>query len=474
MNEQHGSTPKTRNLNLSLKAESFRGSIRKRKLKDELALIRSVRLSRIERETLEARLFPNPINYRNSPGKMITQTNFKQNAQFNTHQKQQNLYFTTNKKNEGNSNIIQIGEYCFSRTNVIGKGSYAKVYKGFHSKTPNIPVAIKEIFDEFSSKSFIDEIFITKSIKSENVVQVYDSHINSGDKKCFIFLEYCEGGTLEKLKGKNLTLDLIRKIFKQIMQGMKALYSHRIIHRDLKLDNILVKGEIIKISDFGFAKQLGNQSQVQSIKCGTPSTMAPEILFSGGNYSNYNNKCDIWSIGVILHELAYGSHPFAHDIRFLEKGKRVTVRKPIKDVEDFLDKSLVINPYKRMGWEKAFNHPLLSTINGKEKDSFKENTSNQIPQNSDSLNSPKSSSIETQNKFSTNFQPRNYSKGIPKICSIENKVQRPIRNIKGKRKILAIPFINLTLDYEDSIRILKIALVFIFVLMFFSVRRDNN
>lgn len=72
---------------------------------------------------------------------------------------------------------------------------------------------------------------------------------------------------------------------------MKELYKHNIFHRDIKLDNILLSGTEIKISDFGLSKQvMNNQLEVSSIKCGTPSTMAPEIFFSQHNYPVYSNK----------------------------------------------------------------------------------------------------------------------------------------------------------------------------------------
>ena len=79
------------------------------------------------------------------------------------------------------------------------------------------------------------------------------------------------------------------------------MYKNNIIHRDLKMDNILItQDNVIKICDFGFAKEL-TQLEVRSVKCGTPCTMAPEILHSISNRPVYSYKCDIFSLGVILH-----------------------------------------------------------------------------------------------------------------------------------------------------------------------------
>ena len=74
----------------------------------------------------------------------------------------------------------------------------------------------------------------------------------------------------------------------QIIEGMKALYNLNIIHRDLKLENILLKNGTVKISDFGFAKHMGRNLFVESVKCGTPSTMAPEIFLFESNNAIYN------------------------------------------------------------------------------------------------------------------------------------------------------------------------------------------
>ena len=142
---------------------------------------------------------------------------------------------------------------------------------------------------------------------------------------------------------------------------MKDLNKLNIIHRDLKKANILIKDGQIKIADFGFAKQLVESDlEINSIKCGTPSTMAPEILFSEGTFVKYNKKCDIWSIGIILHELVYqGKHPFDFNLENLIKFERVEdVGKKDFLTEDFLKKALILDPEKRMDWIEVFDHKI--------------------------------------------------------------------------------------------------------------------
>lgn len=102
---------------------------------------------------------------------------------------------------------------------------------------------------------------------------------------------------------RGISIEMKLKYFDHVVQGMDILFAKNIIHRDLKFENILVSKEgIAKITDFGLAKDMGTMSNVASLRCGTPYTMAPEVFFHNSyTRPTYNQKCDIWSIGVILH-----------------------------------------------------------------------------------------------------------------------------------------------------------------------------
>jgi hypothetical protein len=251
----------------------------------------------------------------------------------------------------------RVKNYVFDERDVLGEGSFSKVYKGF-CEISNVTVAVKEIDMRKCNKNSIDEIYITKSVSSPNVVQIYDYHLDYSNNKCYLILEYCNQGSLESQEYQRLSLTAALKYFQQIVNGMKALFNLNIIHRDLKRGNILIKDNMVKISDFGFAKNMGKYMEIDSIRCGTPSTMAPEIFFikDGESNAKYNNKCDIWSLGVILHELVYWKHPFDlnPDQYNLRRRSHVTNKIPI--VEDFINKALVFNPRDRMSWEDVFNH----------------------------------------------------------------------------------------------------------------------
>ena len=256
-------------------------------------------------------------------------------------------------------------EFCKEAQNIIGSGTFSTVYIGNHYLKKSMKVAVKAIDTFKCNKALIDEIYITKSINSPNVVHIYDYYLDQKKGKCYLVLEFCNQGSLESHKARSrydLTyssqLKMLYGYFQQILKGLRPLFDLNIIHRDLKLSNILLSDGIVKISDFGFAKHMGNFSELNSVKCGTPSTMAPEIIFQDKTHVNFNKKSDIWSLGVILHELVYGVHPFDLNANDMQKGKRLKLDVTYPLAEDFIDKALKYDLKERMSWDEVFQHPI--------------------------------------------------------------------------------------------------------------------
>lgn len=144
---------------------------------------------------------------------------------------------------------------------------------------------------------------------SPNLLKCYDIYENKDLK--LLIMEYCSGETLEKYLGKKrkLTEQQAVDILRQIMNGVAVLHEHKIVHRDLKTENIMEHQGQYKIIDFGFSKKLeiANQSeQIKNTLLGTPTTMAPEVFLR----KNYGLKADIWSIGIIFFEMVFGVQPY--------------------------------------------------------------------------------------------------------------------------------------------------------------------
>ena len=146
--------------------------------------------------------------------------------------------------------------------------------------------------------------------KNENSVKLYE-YYNYKDKIAII-MELCDN-SLQKIldeRKEGFKIEEIYNIMNQLNNTFKIMNENNIIHRDIKLDNILIKYNsnkdyIVKLTDYGISKQLINTMGTTFI--GTPLTMAPEIL-EGDN--NYNNKCDLWSIGIIIYQLYFKEYPY--------------------------------------------------------------------------------------------------------------------------------------------------------------------
>jgi serine/threonine-protein kinase ULK/ATG1 len=144
-----------------------------------------------------------------------------------------------------------------------------------------------------------------RKCKHENIVSLIDA--KKTRNHLYIFMEYCEDGTLEDYirTNKELSEGEAMQLFFQVTRGMQVLSVNKVIHRDLKPQNILIKHGVVKIADFGLAKKFMNSEFFQTF-VGTPSHMAPEIIRG----EPYTEKVDVYSAGAILYEMLYGAAPF--------------------------------------------------------------------------------------------------------------------------------------------------------------------
>lgn len=248
----------------------------------------------------------------------------------------------------------------FIENNIIGKGTYSIVFLATHKKT-NKKYAIKKILIPYMNKNIKNELEILKKLNHVNIIKLYDYFIDKENYYHFV-LEYCEYGNFaEFISGKKLKEKYAKVFMIQIKDAIKYLYENKILHRDLKPQNILISdNNLIKLCDFGFAKIFDDENYMIKTICGTPIYMAPEII----KHNNYSIKSDLWSIGIILYELLLGKYPYNanNHIELIKEidNKDLTIPMSLlisNDCKNLIVGLLQKNHEKRISWEEFFDHP---------------------------------------------------------------------------------------------------------------------
>ncbi|KAG0047715.1 Cyclin-dependent kinase 10 [Gryganskiella cystojenkinii] len=194
----------------------------------------------------------------------------------------------------------------FERINKIGEGTYGVVYRAKDKRTNEI-VALKRIRMERESDglpiSSLREIKLLKTLKHENIVLVKEVAVGSDLDQIFLVMEYCQqdmAALMDNIK-KPYSASEVKCLMHQLLKGIEYCHDHYVVHRDLKLSNLLLteKG-VLKIADFGLARSFGLPSRPMTPKVVTLWYRAPELLFGD---LNYTTAVDMWSAGCIFGEL---------------------------------------------------------------------------------------------------------------------------------------------------------------------------
>ena len=197
----------------------------------------------------------------------------------------------------------------------LGQGGFGTVYLFKHSIKKE-DVAIKFIdFDSLNSTEDVNRVYsemvVLRGLKHPNIVQLHDA-FNTNDKVCLV-MEYCSGGELSQYleaKGK-LEESEVYNIACQMIEAIRYCHNSKVVHRDLKLENILFSNEtrsLIKIVDFGISGIFGPNNKGERSDAGSLLYLAPEVL--SGEDNRANPALDVWSLGCILYNLLTASYPF--------------------------------------------------------------------------------------------------------------------------------------------------------------------
>ncbi|KAJ7778159.1 hypothetical protein B0H16DRAFT_879621 [Mycena metata] len=287
--------------------------------------------------------------------------------------------FTANRPNRP---LPKFGAYYMLQT--LGEGEFAKVKLGIHSKYGE-EVAVKlirrEVADnEAKMAKIAREIEILDTLKHPNIVRLYD--VFETDKFFGIILEYASGGELfdHILAHRYLKERDAAKLFAQLISGVWYMHQKNIVHRDLKLENLLLdRHRNLIITDFGFANRFNRENNLMETMCGSPAYAAPELVNSDGLY--VGTAADIWSCGVICFAMLAGFLPFDDDPTNPD-GEDITklyayiARTPVsypeqisEDARSLLGSMLVPNPLERADLATVMRHRWFA-INVREATTF--------------------------------------------------------------------------------------------------------
>ena len=259
----------------------------------------------------------------------------------------------------------------------LGKGGYGKVYLVRNKKTTETRACKLLSKLNLELEKFKREINFLKKTDHPNIIKLYE--VYETNEKFFLVMEECKGGELfDKLlehidSGKMYSEKDAAKIIKQVMSAIEYCHNNGICHRDLKPENILYlkegkeKDNPIKVIDFGLSQAI-NANKILESKVGTCYYVSPEVLAG-----KYNEKCDIWSTGVILYMLLSGEPPFygPNDKAIFKKIKAMKFSFPSDKFEKISEeaKDLIIHMLspedKRYNASEVLNHPWFKIVQEK-------------------------------------------------------------------------------------------------------------
>ncbi|AAS51359.1 ACR133Cp [Eremothecium gossypii ATCC 10895] len=255
------------------------------------------------------------------------------------------------------SELREVGNYRIVKQ--VGEGSFGKVYLATHKLTHQ-KVVLKT--GAKSDPNVVREVFYHRQFEYPFITKLYEVIVT--ETRVWMALEYCPGNELYDylLLKQRIPLDETRRLFAQIVSAVFYAHSLQCVHRDLKLENILLdKNGYAMLTDFGFTRECATKTQLETV-CGTTVYMAPELIKREA-YDGY--KVDTWSLGIILYTMLHGYMPFDEDdtvrtgLKIMHEEPAVLDEYTSPQAKDLIVRLLDKNAAQRPNLNEVLQHPFL-------------------------------------------------------------------------------------------------------------------